>query len=429
MELLRYRKKALGALAVKTLPLAYGGTVVLFVNTHLPRDSELGTYSLAIATFFVISLIGKSFGLYPLIKSLAEGAHGEGIWKAGVSFWTATQIIGALFIWGVAPWAPGIFQAPGLDDGMRWTAWIILAFIPRDLASALLQSKKEVGRLFLLEACYFLFAAGGVVYFAATGVLHNSDQVLGLNLAGAVLSTAAAPVLCFGRVPKWGKASRTVWGNRAKLGRDTLGIGVGDLVYTQLDYHLLSLFRGSSEVALYFAAKNFFRFYNMITQAINLLIFPTSSNLFARGEISKLKGLVEKVLGGYLGLLLFINIFIIIGADWIMATVYRGIFPDAANILRIFAIASFFEPLYMISENVLYGIGKPKAILITMWSSLVVFIILAVILMPALGAIGSALTILGTLISLAGIIMYFLHKELQISLVSIARTVLSRRNK
>lgn len=399
--------------------------MILFVNTYLSRESELGVYSLAIATFFVVSLIGKSFALYPLIKFLAEGDSQPGTFKAGVYYWVGTQIAGALLIWILAPLTPGLFHAPGLDDSMRWASWIILAFIPRDLASALLQSRREVWRLFFLEACYFLFAAAGIVYFAATGVLKNADQVLALNLAGAALSTAAAPVLCYGRIPGWGRAVKGAWSKMARYGRDSLGIGIGDTIYTQLDYHLLGLFMGASEVALYFAAKNFFRFYNAATQAINLLIFPTSSNLFARGEIGKLKELIEKVLAGYLGFLLLINVLILIGADWIMALVYRGIFPDAANILRIFALASFFEPLYMVSENVLYGIGKPRAILVAMWTSIILFVILAVILMPAFGAFGGALTILGTLASLAGITLYYLRRETRVTPVSILRRGLS----
>jgi len=399
--------------------------VILFVNTYLSRESELGVYSLAIATFFVVSLIGKSFALYPLIKFLAEGDSQPGTFKAGVYYWVGTQIAGAFLIWILAPLTPGLFHAPGLDDGMRWASWIILAFIPRDLASALLQSRREVWRLFFLEACYFLFAAAGIVYFAVTGVLKNADQVLALNLAGAALSTAAAPVLCYGRIPGWGKAVKGAWSKMARYGRDSLGIGIGDTIYTQLDYHLLGLFMGASEVALYFAAKNFFRFYNAATQAINLLIFPTSSNLFARGEIGKLKELIEKVLSGYLGFLLLINVLILIGADLIMALVYRGIFPDAANILRIFALASFFEPLYMVSENVLYGIGKPRAILVAMWTSIILFVILAVILMPAFGAFGGALTILGTLASLAGITLYYLRRETRVTPVSILRRGLS----
>jgi len=419
LELLRYRHIAFGALAVKSLPLIYGGAVILFVNTHLPRDTELGVYTLAIATFFVVSLIGKSFALYPLIKFMAEGSSSGSSWKAGVTYWVGTQIVGAILIWSFAPYAPGIFHAPGLDDGMRWAAWIILAFIPRDLVSALLQARREVWRLSILEACYFLAAAAGIVVLALRGDLRNADQVLALNLAAGALSTAIAPVLCYGRIPGWGRSSDKAWGKMARYGRDSLGIGIGDTVYTQLDYHILGLYMGASEVALYFAAKNFFRFYNAVTQAINLLIFPTSSNLFARGEIGKLKELIEKVLGGYFGFLLIINILILFGADWIVAVVYRGIFPDAANILRVFAIASFFEPLYMVSENVLYGIGKPKAILIAMWSSLILFGILSAILMPAYGAMGGAMVILGTLFSLSAITIFFLKREIQVTPFSI----------
>lgn len=399
--------------------------MILFVNTHLSRDRELGVYSLAIATFFVVSLLGKSFALYPLIKFLAEGDSQPGTFRTGAYYWVGTQMVGALLIWMLAPLTPALFHAPGLDDGMRWSSWIILAFIPRDLASALLQSRREVWRLFFLEACYFLFAAGGIVYFAAMGVLKNAGQVLALNLAGGALSTAAAPLLCFGCIPGWGKAVKGAWSKMARYGRDSLGIGIGDTVYTQLDYHLLGLFMGAPEVALYFAAKNFFRFYNALTQAINLLVFPTSSNLFARGEIGKLKELIEKVLGGYLGFLIVINVLILMGADWITALVYRGLFPDAANILRIFALASFFEPLYMVSENVLYGIGKPRAILVAMWTSIVLFVILAAILMPTLGALGGALTILGTLISLAGITLYYLRRETQVTPLTIVQRGLS----
>ncbi len=421
MQLIRYWQKAFGALTVKALPLVYGAAVIFFVNTHLPRATELGVYSLAIATFFVVSLIGKSFALYPLIKFLSEGNSSGGSWKVGITYWTGSQVLGALLVWSIAPLAPYLFNAPGLDDGMRWASWIILVFIPRDLAAALLISRREMSRLFILEGCYFLAASGGIIYLAVTGDLRNADQVLGINLAAGALSTAAAPVLCLGRLPRRAAMHSETWGKMAKFGKDSLGIGIGDTVYTQLDYHLLGLFMGASEVALYFAAKNFFRFYNAVTQAINLLIFPTSSNLFARGETGKLKELVEKVFGGYLGILILINIGVLVGADWIVATIYRGIFPDAANILRIFALASFFEPLYMVSENVLYGIGKPKAILIAMWSSIPLFGLLAVILMPAFGAIGGALTILGTLFSLAAITLYFLRREIQVTPLSIAR--------
>jgi O-antigen/teichoic acid export membrane protein len=414
------QSKAFGALAVKSLPLLYGGVVILFVNTHLPRDSQLGVYSLSIATFFIISLIGKSFALFPLIKFQAEGETPADVWPAGVLYWTGTQVVGAGLIWVLAPLTPTLFHAPGLDGGMRWAAWIILAFIPRDLIGALLVSRRQMGRLFFLEGSYFITASAGIVYLALTGHLHTANQVLGWNLFGGLLSTVVAGPLCLRSLPRWCRPQAAAWRKTAVYGRDSLGIGVGDLIYTQLDYHLLGIFLGASEVALYFAAKNFFRFYNAVTQAINLLVFPTSSNLFARGELGKLKELIEKVLGGYLGLLIFINIFVLISADWIMALVYRGIFPDAANVLRIFALASFFEPLYMVSENVLYGIGKPRAILVAMWSSIALFLILAIFLMPKFGALGGALTILGTLFSLAGITLLYLKKELGVTLYSIA---------
>ncbi len=425
MELLRYKGKAFAALTVKSLPLLYGAAVILFVNTRLPRESELGIYSLAIATFFAASLVGKSFALYPLIKFLSEGKAEPGVWRAGAIFWAATQIGAALLVWFLAPLAPGIFHAPGLDDGMRWAAVILLVFIPRDLAAALLMSSRHMGRLFILEGCYFAVAAGGIAYLALSGQLSAARQVLELNLAAGALSTLAAPFLCAGRLPKWEKGARGVWLKMARYGRDSLGIGVGDMAYTQLDYHLLGYFLGPAEVALYFAAKNFFRFYNAITQAINLLIFPTSSNLHSRGEVEKLRELIEKVLGGYLGLLVVINALVLIGADWIVALVYRGIFPDAANILRIFALASFFEPLYMVSENVLYGIGKPRAVLVAMWSSIALFLILSFILMPIFGAIGGALTIFGTLLSLAGITLFYLNRELRVTPLSIARRTLA----
>jgi O-antigen/teichoic acid export membrane protein len=425
LELLRYKGKAFAALAIKSLPLLYGLAVILFVNTRLPRDSELGVYSLAIATFFAVSILGKSFALFPLIKFLSEGNAEPGIWRAGATFWAGTQILGAAAIWVLSGLTPAIFHAPGLDHGMRWAAAIILIFIPRDLAAALLMSGRNMGRLFVLEACYFAVAAGGIAYLAFAGKLQDADQVLRLNFAAGGLSTLAAPFLCAQRMPSWNRGAPGVWSKMGRYGRDSLGIGVGDMAYTQLDYHLLGYFLGATEVALYFAAKNFFRFYNAITQAINLLIFPTSSNLHARGEIEKLREVVEKVLGGYIGLLVIINGVILLSADWIVGVVYRGIFPDAANILRIFALASFFEPLYMVSENVLYGIGKPRAVLVAMWSSIVLFLMLAFILMPLFGAMGGALTICGTLFSLAAITLFYLHRELRISPFSIARRTLA----
>jgi hypothetical protein len=58
--------------------------------------------------------------------------------------------------------------------------------------------------------------------------------------------------------------------------------------------------------------------------------------------------------------------------DWIVALVTRAI-SRRRKPASPFRPGRFFEPLYMVSAIVLYGIGKPRAILVAMWSSIVLF--------------------------------------------------------
>ena len=46
-----------------------------------------------------------------------------------------------------------------------------------------------------------------------------------------------------------------------------------------------------------------------------------------------------------------VNVILLFASDWIVELVYRGIFPDAAKVLRFFIVASFFEPFYMVSAK------------------------------------------------------------------------------
>jgi stage V sporulation protein B len=178
----------------------------------------------------------------------------------------------------------------------------------------------------------------------------------------------------------------------------------------------LGKFFNPSIVAVYNAAKLLFRFYTLLTQSINLLIFPAVSNLQAHQRLSEVKILFEKIVAYYLSLMLILNIILFLGADIVLNFIFAGKYPDSVPIFRIFLLISFFEPLYNLSTGVLYGLGKPEKAFRPLIIAVPLFILLNLGLIPIFQGIGAAIVFGIINVYMAVRLLNSLNKEAGISL-------------
>jgi O-antigen/teichoic acid export membrane protein len=182
---------------------------------------------------------------------------------------------------------------------------------------------------------------------------------------------------------------------------------------------LLGKFFYPSMVALYNSAKMPFRLYSLLTQSLNLLILPGTSHLAVQDRISDIKTLFEKVIAYYWGVMLILNLALIILADKLFFLLYSGRYPDAVPIFRIFLIFTFFEPVYNISMNIYYGMGKPEKAFKPLLLAVPLFLTICLILIPIYAGYGAVLGFGMANLTMALLLLWSLHRDIAVSLSEI----------
>jgi O-antigen/teichoic acid export membrane protein len=141
-------------------------------------------------------------------------------------------------------------------------------------------------------------------------------------------------------------------------GKFSLASTVGSIAQMQFDTFFVSAYGGVGGVAVYGAAKNFTRLYDMYTQGIQMLVVPASSMLQGRDEKGKLTALVEK--GICFSTYAILPAIVLLGVfpAQLFHVLYGDKYPEGIQILRILALTGFIIPWGAVMSGVLYGLGK-----------------------------------------------------------------------
>ncbi|MBL7191105.1 oligosaccharide flippase family protein [bacterium] len=391
MDLRRHLVKGVWALVDKGFSGLYGFALLFLVVGQLPRE-EYGTYVLAFTVTNFALLFNKSFVLSPLTKYEAEGVPRPQMLGNVFLYSLTGQIILAALIFSLSSVLADLLNAPGLEQLLRLVPLVILGFFFRDYSIAYLQAHQRVKTMVMVDAVYFGLCSAIFAYFAATGTFDRAVQaVYGHIIASSISSlTAFFPVAKGMRINF--KPSMKEFKRMVKFGRYSLSLGIGEITFYQLDLTLLAYFYSPLVVAQYNAAKLIYRLYTLLSQSLNLLMFPGASKLSSQKRLPDLKEVYEKVIAYYFLLIIPLNIALFILAEVFLNLLYGGKYPDSVPILRIFLMLSFLEPLYSISLVVLYGLGRPDRVFRPMLWTVPVFILSNIILIPRLGAIGAAVS-------------------------------------
>ena len=174
------------------------------------------------------------------------------------------------------------------------------------------------------------------------------------------------------------------------FGKYTLGSGVGNILHTQTDTLMIGYFYDPFQVALYNAAKIFFKIYNVFAQAIGMLVFPLVSKLHAEGKANEIKALFEKMVCFYYIILIPFNLALLIFSKEIFEIAYAGSYRDSVKIFIVFVIGTFLAPLGSVGSNIILGVEKPKINFRITWVTLASNVILNLLFIPKYGAFGAA---------------------------------------
>jgi O-antigen/teichoic acid export membrane protein len=366
--------RAGGSLAVKTLPALYGAGLILLVVRAIPL-ADFGRYGMAIAYVNLAGALSRGLWGVPLVLRAARGDRAAGLAPA---FWMSG--LTALVTGGL-----GLIILPLVGAGFKLGlvgAAILIVLVPRDIASLLTQATQRVWAAFIIEAGYFVGALAGFVLLTLVGRMDTAEAVMLANLAAAVLSCALGLILepCVLH-----PGTRGDWKGIAQVGRWSGTLTLSEVYLQQGDALLLGIFFEAGAIAPYIAARTILRVYTLLSQAVNFLVLPTASRLYADGRVLHLRRRLKTVLRALLLLLIPFNAILWFACPALFPFFLGEKYVPAIPFFRLIIVVTFFEPICSVLTNAILGIGKPQKVVPIQLGGLALNVAANLVLLPLVG--------------------------------------------
>jgi O-antigen/teichoic acid export membrane protein len=301
---------------------------------------------------------------------------------------------------------------------------MLAASLMRNFTMVVLQTRFRIKEIFWTDAAHFL---GAPLLVYAMSKLHQFDTALDLIVIN-IISLSISSIV--GTVLSWSMLSIRMKVNAGEVrklwdyGKYSLGGIVSFLVSTRSDSFILSAFTGPVQVAVYNSVKVFIRIYDMVTQVVQMFIFPAVSRFSSRGESGSLKALIEKsILFSTVGMLPVSLIFVALASP-LIAIVYQGRYVEAIPMLQLFAVLSLLVPITAVATSALLGLGQAKLGFIVSLQSFVASVALYFFCIPIWGVLGATIGYILSSLVLAWLSTYYMHRFIPLR----TRDVLSRTN-
>ncbi len=422
MNLVRHLKPFSWALASRILPLLYGLSLILIIIPHLSSISEFGRYSLVFQIFTLIALLNKSLILNPMVRFASDPDDYDRMVRSGLHLSLLFYIICSIVVWLVSPIAAAMLRIEVGD--LRFVNLLMIAFFFRDFGFFIQQIRYRTARLFIIEATYFIGSAGGFICLILSRNNLTAREVLCVNAVMAAASSLLALRFGFGGTRVFGRFNAPAVSKIVKYGLYTLPIGLANSFMNSADTLVLGIIFNPAVVGVYNGAKQVYRIFSAITQAVGILVLPYASRLSASNRKGEIKALFEKTIPytwiglagvAVIGWLSAGRLYAFLGNDY----------SESAALLAIMLFAAPFEGIFYVASNILYGIGKAGKVALVSTGSLVLLVALLIPGAYLLGVKGAAGALSLSLI-ITGVWMFMLSgKVLETGLKPSLRRLMS----
>jgi O-antigen/teichoic acid export membrane protein len=402
MEFGKHIGKGIWAFADKALPAVYALGFIFLVVRVLP-EREYGSFAVIQSAFLIISALGFALALQPLTKFAAETSENGPYIMASLVvnalFYSAISVAVVVFKSSIA----GVIDSTGEGNFVQLAPYLPLLLLTsyyRSFAVSLLQAGYEIQKIFWIDAVYFLGTFVLIIIAQGLGRFHTAEDMITLNIYGQALSSVLAMTLTgrsvWTKLEARGDAFRKMW----DFGKYSFGGNSIYTIYAQMDVFFISHFVGVLGVAMYNAAKNLTRLFDMLGQVLQMFLIPYSSKAHARGDQKGLLSTAEKAICFSTVLFLPVLLIFTIFPREVLHFLYGGRYDASAPILRIFGILALVLPWNGVVVSYMTGTGMVKQ----GFYFIVGLIILAV---PTYALLTSSLGTLGPSIAYVSIFSFF----------------------
>ena len=396
----KYINVGLWAAASQIIQLVYGIAAIFLIVKALPSE-EFGSYILSQGIVRIIVMVGSALVYRHMVRELS------------VDDWDPKIPINAFvlsFLFNLIAIMPFIYYSDLLSNFLNTPllGTLIPLAIPiqlagqffKNFAHRLIISSRNPKRLFILNSVYFVILTVGLLYLNSQEDGINALQVIYLS-AIAGFSSAVVGWLLSWNILKRSAAVLSLSHQKKTLnfGKYNVGSASANTVANNIDSYIIAYLMGPIQVATYNSAKVIFRFYQIISQMMDITVYPYGSKLAQEGRMDDLRALYEKLLCFIYLILLPINTIAILLSRPVFDLLYGGRYEGAYLIMQLLIVGATISPTVSLTSFLFLAFEKPKNVFFGRIINVILVAAVGFILASQMGPKGMALAfILGMLI-------------------------------
>jgi O-antigen/teichoic acid export membrane protein len=379
------------ALLDKSLPVVFGVGFLLLVMRTLPAD-ELALQAIASTVLLTAAQLLRFTLLVPVIKHVAEGRDTARVAATGALLYAGASVLVAFVLaLGAEFWA-SLFRKPALGAVLLPSAVLLTVGSLRDAGNATLEGERRLRALFWADFGYYAVALAALAAWYAQGAPRTAVAVQWIQAGAAGLGSLLTVV-----VVRRSMLARPALDAALRLllfGRFSFGFGLASTLGQHADTLLAGALMDAPGVASYHVAKQFFRIFNVLAQAITQVLMPLVSRLQSSGRERDVRVLYEKsVCFLQLGLVPVIAA-LLVAAPFVYQLFYGERYAESVGVFRVLVLSGLTLPFASVGSPFLVGLGQVRSLLWITWTVVVVGVALALLWIPRFGAVGAAAALL-----------------------------------
>lgn len=392
--------------------------ITIFVGKFLGPE-DLGLYRI-VSTIYAIATLISSMGMpNTMVKYVAESKNDAQKLKAIISSGIISSLMlgsGAILIFFMlAEPLASVFNMPKLANLIKLLSIVFPFSLCGSLLLGILNGFREIGKFALgnIFHNFLMVVVTGILIFFDFGV---EGAVLGLIISGmggclftVIISKKLLPSLSLVSFATNTKSILSFGG------QTFIGDAINIIIF-QADIIFIGLFLSAKDVGIYSVAAGLSKFFWLIPNAINTITYPAVSEYWAKKNISFLNKMINKSMQYTACTISLLALGVGFFTESIITIFFGAEFIAASRSLIILIIGVSIFGIFMSIRSTLAGAGRPDLAIKANSVGAVLNIILNISLIPILGIAGAAISTTISLICVAIISIFFIHKTMFIKI-------------
>lgn len=406
----------IGLIGITNLLLSLSGIILLPILTKNLSIEEYGLWIQIGVTISIvpnITLLGLPFTMVRFLPSAREKRETQEIFYSIFFLAFFTSILGALFIYILAPVLATILFDRNIII-VKLTSYITLVQCINSILFNYFRATQQITKYSILQIIYTCFN----LYFISILILQNKGIIgatYGLLISSAIISiiTISIIILDIGIIiPKFKNIKEYL-----NFGLPTIPGNLSNWIANVSDRYIINIYMGTASVGYYSPGYSLGSMITVFSEPLNFLLPAMLSQYYDEGKINEVKRILSYSLKYYLT----IAIPSFIGLSFLSKSILTILStPEIALngylITPIVTLSMLLMGIYNIYQKIII-LEKKTKITASIWTiSGTLNLILNILIIPKIGIIGAAVTTLFSFALCLIIIIYYSSKFLSLEI-------------